>query len=266
MSIQTYKYLVLLIPIALLTGCGGGGSDCYYDLGSYGSVSSARVFHPCGMEDNSDSHNVTTLSGGLANTKENMYWLAEHLVEESNLVVFAISANSNTSVGNYERAHKSAVEMIEIERLNPASPLYLRLEKVALAGYSMGGGGVLNAAHELGQQVDAVVAMAPWEPSVFLSQVTAETMTIVGENDIIAYPSYAEGAYDNLSNNINKARMELGNFGHLQWVGNTSNNSNTRAAKQVISAWLEYHLNGNNNALSTLLNPPSAIELNENNL
>ncbi|AUM14442.1 alpha/beta hydrolase [Ketobacter alkanivorans] len=265
MNIHPLKFLITLIPIALLAGC-GGGSDCYYNMDSYGSVSSARVFYPCGMENSSELHHVTTLSGGLSNTKENMYWLAGHLVENNDMVVFAISASSNTSVGNYERAHKSAVEMIESERNNPASPLYLRLDKLALMGYSMGGGAVLNAAHDLGSEVDAVVAMAPWEPSVFLGDVTADTLAIVGENDIVASPAYAEGAYGNLPDGINKAFMKLDNFGHLQWVGNTGSSTNTVAAKQMISAWVDYNLNGSGSALNSLLNPPSAVKVNENNL
>lgn len=265
MNTPALKYLIALPPILLLTGC-GGGSDCFYDLDSYGSVSSARVFYPCGMEDSSDLHHVTTLSGGFANTKENMYWLAEYLVENSNLVVFTITANSNASVGNYERAHKSAVEMIDIEYQNPASPLYLRLDKLALMGYSMGGGAVLNAAQDLGSQVDAVVAMAPWEPSVYLGDVTADTLMIVGENDAVAPPSYSEGAYANLPDNINKAHMELDNFGHLQWVGNTGSDVNTNAARQMISAWLDYNLNDSATALSSLQNPPAVIKVNENNL
>lgn len=265
MNMLSPRSLITLTTILVLTGC-GGGSDCFYDLDAYGSVSSARVFYPCGMEDSSERHHVTTLSGGFTNTKENMYWLAEYLVENSDMVVFAITADSNASVGNYERAHKSAVEMIDSEYSNPASPLYLRLDKLALMGYSMGGGGVLSAAHDLGSQVDAVIAMAPWEPSLYLGGVTADTLTIVGENDIVAPPSYSEGAYNNLPENITKARVELDDFGHLQWIGNTGSNANTNAAKHMIGAWLDYNLNDSATALGSLQNPPAAIKVNEHNL
>lgn len=256
-----------LISTLLLSGCGRTDSaECFYDMDASESVRSIRVFYPCELPDNSVSYNATTLSGGFTNTQENMYWLAQTLVEEGDMVVFALSAQSNSSTASYTDAHLDAFDRMVGENSNSGSPLYLRLDKVGLMGFSMGGGGVLNASDNLGSDVDTVVSIAPYSPNTDLSNSTADTLLIVGENDSIAPANFAEGAYANLPDTLNKALLELDNFTHLRWMNNYDDDNFTQVAKQMILSFLDYSMNGNPNGADDIINAPAEIVLNQNTL
>lgn len=253
------------LPLFVLAGC-GGGSECYYDTEASGAISSARVFYPCDLPANSQTYRATTLSGGFTNNKQNMYWLAKDLVEQGNMVVFTISAQDNLSVPGYEAAQMSGYDMMQEANMDPANPLYLRLQQYALMGFSMGGGGVLNAGNQLGDQIDAIVALAPYSPNTDLSNVTADTLLLVGQNDAVAPPSFSAGAYDNLPESISKAYMQLAIFDHLKWMNNTGSSNNSKAVKKVIQDWFDFVLSGSSTARHSLLNPPQEIITNQNNI
>ena len=95
---------------------------------------------------------------------------------------------------------------------------------------------------------------------------TADTLLLVGQNDIVAPPGFSAGAYDNLPAGISKAYMQLANFDHLKWMNNTGSSNNSKAARQVILDWFDYALSGSGSAQQALLNPPQEIITNQNNL
>lgn len=258
-------FFFLSIALTGLTGCEQPEpeGECSYDINGSGNIESVRVFYPCEMEDTDDMYNATTLSGGFTNTKENMYWLGEHLRDEG-LVVFAISARNNLTVDGYTKAHLQGFDLMEEENGNTASLVYHKLDKRALVGYSMGGGGVLNAADDLADKLDAMVAIAPYRPDSNLSAVDAASMMIVGQNDTVAPPHYSEDAFDAISDSTVKCLIELADFPHGYWMDNYD--SSGTVPKQMIADWLDLNLNGNTAKLSTFINPPSEVVINENNL
>lgn len=253
----------LVIALTGLMGCEQPGDDCYYDIGGTGSIRSARVFYPCELEDSNDMFNATTLSGGFTNSKEDMYWLAEHLRDEGT-VVFAISARNNMTVGGYTSAHLDGFDLMGDENENPDSPVYHKIGKRALTGYSMGGGAVLDAANDLGGALDAVIALAPFNPESRLNDLDAAAIMIVGQNDSVAPPRFSENAYDAISDSTVKCLIELDDFSHMSWVDNTSSSGDT--PRLLIADWLDLNLNGNTSKLSTFTNPPNDVVINENNL
>lgn len=261
------RYLVLLAILMSLfafLGCEPGDYE-YYALNGSGSVSSCRVYYPASLSTSNDIYPAVTLSGGMTNSKEDMYWLAEYLSGEADIIVFTISASNNMTVSGYTNAHLDGYDMMVDENNNSGSIVYQKISSYGLMGYSMGGGGVLNAGDELGNAVDAIVAMAPYNPDNNLSGVRAGSLIIVGSNDAVASPNLnAEPAYEDLPDTIDKCLMELWNFGHLQWVSNNSSSADT--PKLLISDWLDMEMNGNTSNVSTFLNPPSDVVLNWNNL
>lgn len=70
----------------------GSYSECAYSSGlSDSGYGSARVFYPCETADGPFA--ATTLTGGFTNTKEQMYWLAEHLVTHGYIVIAITPTN-----------------------------------------------------------------------------------------------------------------------------------------------------------------------------
>lgn len=244
----------LVVTCFIVIACDGGGvptEECYYDLGSSTDIDSVRVIHPCNM-DSSNNFVAVTLSGGFTNTKEDMYWLANYIVEE-NIIVFAISADGNSSVTSYTDAHLAAVELINDENDRSDSPVYGKIGRIGVMGYSMGGGAVLRTGSELGNQVDIIISMAPWSAGSDIGNITAPTLILVGENDTVAPPSMTEDAYNDMPDSITKAAGLIESFSHTDWL------SDNETAVTMIVAWLNYFLENDNNAYKVLVDPPSGI-------
>jgi predicted dienelactone hydrolase len=229
-----------------------------YDIGGSTNIKAVTVFYPSDIASSTGLYDTVTLSGGFSNTKEDMYWLANFLVQQ-NFIVFAVSAVNNYSVTNYKLTQEDCFTLILSENENAKSPVYHKIGKIGLIGYSMGGGAVLNAAEELGTQIDAVVALAPWGPSTELGSVTAPTLILVGDGDTVApADTYAKPAYDNLPVTIDKACALIGNgFTHLDFNGD--DDTVQHPAKVMVGAWLLYVLDGDAGALGTLTQPPLPV-------
>lgn len=226
---------------------------CTYDISSYETsytIGSARVFYPCGIDAMSNVHS-TTLTSGFTGSKENMYWLARPIAREG-MVAITVSADNNSSVSGYERAHKSGVSILRAENSDPGSPLYGKLGSYGVMGYSMGGGGSINAASDLGSQVDTCVALAPYTPNPGYGH-SAATLILTGTADTTAPPYMGEGAYDDLYSIAARGYASMRGQGHMFW----SNNSNPGSADDYIVAWLKYFGEGDTSYGSTIENPSS---------
>ena len=236
-----FAALLALVIFVALIACEPSGVETY-DIGRFDysefSRDSARVFYPSNIGELSDV-GATTLTSGMGGTKENMYWLAEPLAE-AGMVVIAVSASNNSTVGGYETAHKSGVGILMGENENSSSPIYGKIGRYGTIGYSKGGGGSINAASELGDQVDTCVALAPWGPSPTRNH-SAATMILTGTRDAIASDSIGERAYGNLPGGIPKLYAAMRGEGHFYWVSRQSLGSET----DFIRAWLKYYLEDN---------------------
>jgi pimeloyl-ACP methyl ester carboxylesterase len=257
---------VTLLSLALFAGCEPSGNGYeYYSLGGSGAVRSCRVYYPSSLESHDDTFPAVTLSGGFTNSKEDMYWLAEHLAGQAEVIVFTISAVNNNTVNGYEKAQYDGFEMMVAENNNRNSVLYQRIENYGLMGYSMGGGGAINAANDLGNDVAAVVALAPYNPQTFLNRVRAGCLIMVGSNDIVAPVRWnSEPAYKDLPNSIDKCLLEFRSFSHLSWIRNSSTRGNL--PKELAGDWIDFIMNGNASQRSSFTNSLNQVALNWNNL
>jgi hypothetical protein len=258
---QQFKHLAVLVVILCLLavwGCDPG----YYDIDGSGHISSVRVFYPASLQKSNRTFHAVTLSGGFSSTKEDMYWLAEYLSRKAEIIVFKVEAENSTGVAGFTDAHLQCVQLMQSEDNDPESMVYQKIDKSGLIGYSLGGGAVLRAAAELGDELDAVVALAPYDPGDDLGDVSASALILVGADDQVAPPYYAETAYMNLPDTIKKCMMQLESFPHLLWVHNTNASADT--PKLLISDWIDLVMNGNSWKASTFTDPPKEVVLNWN--
>lgn len=230
---------------------------CNYNTGRFGAVGSGRVFYPCNMEDGV-MYGATTLSGGMTNTKEQMYWLANELVRQ-NIIVFAISASNNMTVPSYTRAHENTVDKIKEENTRSGSPVAGKIGYIGISGFSMGGGATLNTANSKATDVDAAVAMAAFGPNRNLSSIDGPMLIIVGANDAIASANmHSAPAFDRLNKQIPAAYATLPNYQHTRWMMGGSD-----ATKKLISAWFRWAFYEDQAAFQIVKNPPSPIRYNK---
>jgi hypothetical protein len=251
------RKLILLFAIlctVALIACEPVEDDvCTYDISSYETshtIGSARVYYPCNIDELDNVHS-TTLTSGMGGSKENMYWLAEPIAEEG-MVVITVSAANNMSVSGYERAHKSGVAILQDENDDPRSPLYGYIDSYGVMGYSMGGGGSVNAATDLGTEVETCIALAPYTPNPGYNH-SAATLILTGSADVIAPAYMGEGAYRDLDFIDARGYASMRGEGHMFWA----NNNNPGTADDYIVAWLKYFGEGDTTFGHTIEDPGS---------
>ena len=266
-----YKGIARTLPLAaaiLLQGCFGGSdpeptdptgqnltNPGSYEICSYENnidderYASARVSYPCDLSDG--PYPATTLTGGFTNTKEQMYWLADHLTTHGYIVITMTPTNTLGVPPIWAEAQHGGFEKLATENTRTASPIRgkVDLSKRNLMGFSMGGGGVILASEEMGNAQTSSIALAPWlgAYNVDYSQIQAPMLMLGSENDELAY--YTEDYYAQLPTNIERGVAIYTGASHFDWYG--KNNQDQKAKfRTLVTAFLEVQLKGNTDAYS----------------
>lgn len=253
-----YFHQILFLLISALMALGGYACDhpavaetisspgeftkCTYnkDLTSP-DYNSAIVYYPC--EKDLGPFAATTLTGGWINTKEDMSWLAGHLVTHGYIL---ISMTPNDNMGEneeWEKAHKAGLAKLVSENKNAKSPIYGLVDTGAMQimGFSKGGGGALLAAADMGSKVKSTQALAPYmDHEVEFTGIRSATICYSGSDDLIATPSVVADIFDSLPDDITRTMVVLSQAAHLDWVDGGNHQDRF---KTYITAWMKIHLN-----------------------
>ena len=255
--------LLCALPLAL-AGCFGGsnttpdpnatglGAAGTHEVCTYSSDSgvlqsdgyrSARMSYPCDLGDTPLP--ATTLTGGFTNTKEQMYWLADHLSSHGYVVLAMTPTNTLGQPPIWKTAHLAGFAKLAEENARTDAPLYhhINLDERAITGFSMGGGGVLLAAGEMGTGYASAIALAPWLGSNAPNYLNiGEPVLVLGsENDTLAYASTVGSYYESLPSDITRAIAIYTGTNHFDWFGSGSEAEKTKF-KILITAWLNWRL------------------------
>ena len=114
-------------------------------------------------------------------------------------------------------------------------------------GFSMGGGGVLLAAADMGEDPASVIALAPWlgDNNVNYNGIKVPTMMLGSEEDELAY--YTEDFYAQLPSNIERGLAMFAGASHYDWFG--SGNQDEKAEfRTLVTAFLEVQLKDDDSA------------------
>jgi hypothetical protein len=137
-----------------------------------------------------------------------------------------------------------ALETIKQENVRAVSPLVglLNLNKLAVSGWSMGGGGAQRAAL-IDNSIAAVVALCPY---LTRTQLNHQNFLLIfnGENEAVAIPSqHADIHYNTTPNTTDKLLFEIDNGDHS--VGSSPTGGNGAIVRIALS-WLKLYLEDNN--------------------
>lgn len=250
-------FISLMMALFIITGCeptdppsggtgpagAGANSECTYSDGlSDSGYGSAQVFYPC--ETAEGPFAATTLTGGFTNTKEDMYWLASHLLTHGYIVIAITPTNTLGSAPTWETAHKAGIEMLISENSRQNSPIYglVDTNNLQISGYSMGGGGALLAAHDLGLGIASVQAFAPYGGGTTLGGISVPTICYAGGSDGTASPSSVIDQFDSLPDNIERTYAEFSGVAHLAWV--SGSDEEKIKFMTYITSWMKVYLDG----------------------
>lgn len=256
-----------IVCAALLTGCFGGNNpdpepegQALSNSGSYEICSyednldnddyrSARMSYPCDLSDG--PYPSTTLTGGFTNTKEQMYWLADHLTTHGYIVLTLTPTNSLSVPPIWRKAHIAGFEVLAQENNRWFSPIRgkVDLNNRNIMGYSMGGGGAIMAAEEMEEKPASMIALAPWlgAYTIDYGQITVPSMIVGAENDIVAINS--EVYYPKFRSDIERGIAMITDANHLDFIGDGESEEHERI-RTMVTAFLEVQLKGDSSAYS----------------
>jgi dienelactone hydrolase len=175
-------------------------------------------------------------------------------------VVMTIGTNSLfDNPYNRRDALLDAIVTIAEENTRAGSPLAgsIDIDRVAVGGWSMGGGGAQLAA-AADPTLKAVVALCPWLDGQITSADLDHAVPVLifsGENDAIAPPAFhADIHYDYTPETTSKLLFEIDNAGHS--VANSPTGGDDYVGKIALS-WLKQYLVGDSCYCPLLLDTPS---------
>lgn len=101
----------------------------------------------------------------------------------------------------------AAVKHIQEENTRMGSPLMGKIatDRIGITGHSMGGGGSLFGADELGDMIRCVVPLQPWQPGGSFRMIAAPTLIVGATSDTIAsVGANAQGHYASIPDTTEK--------------------------------------------------------------
>ena len=208
----------------------------------------SRIYYPYNIK-NLSNIGATTVTSGKGGRMESVRWLGETVASEG-MVACIVDAQDNKSTAGYEVAQRTALGILQEENANPNSPLYNKLGRYGLIGYSLGGAAAINVGSSLGIQVKIIVGLAPYygNPTANLN---AATMILAGTNDRVSKPSITRNTFEQLPTEIPRFYAEVVGKNHFFWARYRDQSM----VDDLIVAWLKYYLESDKSYLSTIENP-----------
>jgi len=162
---------------------------------------------------------AAVFSPGFTATKENYEMFLGPLLASHGI---AILLTTPTTTGDLptQRAEdlEAAVMQIATENERSGSPLQGKLatDRVCVTGHSMGGGGTLWAATDLGNMIRCAVPLQPWQPGQSFDQIVAPTMFIAAQSDTVAgVAQNAKFFFDSMPATVKKYYVEFAGASHF---------------------------------------------------
>jgi dienelactone hydrolase len=177
---------------------------------------SAVMYYPTDAE---PPFGAAVFSPGFTATKEQyMNFLGELLASHG--IAMLLTTPTTTADLPTQRAMdlEAAVEQIKKENERDGSPLKGKLatDRICVTGHSMGGGGTLWAATDLGSKIRCAVPLQPWQPGQSFAMITAPTMFIAAQADSVAdVASNASFFYDSIPDTVSKYYVEFSGASHF---------------------------------------------------
>jgi len=139
-------------------------------------------------------------------------------------------------------AQIAALASLRAEASRPGSPLNGKLDvnRLAIAGWSMGGGGTLHTTETNPAGVKAAIGFAPWEGNGFPSDRTP-TLILAGDNtDTLVSADMSQKEYNSIGA-APKAYVQVRGADHFQWQNPTGAGG---VAGLYTWAWINSWVNG----------------------
>jgi predicted dienelactone hydrolase len=189
--------------ISAATGPFAVTSQSILDRGRFGA---ATVYYPTSAAQG--KYGVVSITPGYLGRWSDLAWLGPRLASQGFVVIGVDTTVPWDLPQDRAREMKAAIAAV---RRDPTIAQIADFDRVAVSGWSMGGGGSLDAA--VTDDYKAVITFAPWELVNAFSKVTEPTLIIGGQQDMVAPPATMSLPFYHAVNGF-KAYLELAGAGH----------------------------------------------------
>jgi predicted dienelactone hydrolase len=203
---------------------------------------------------------AVVFSPGFTATKEDYEQFLGPLLASHGIAILLTTPTSTSDQPQARSADlKAAVEQIAKENTRDGSPLKGKLapDRVCVTGHSMGGGGTLWAATDLGNKIKCAMPLQPWQPGQSFSKIVAPIMFIAAQNDNVAgVAQNASAFYASIPASVTKYYAEFAGASHFL----TTNDLGTAydAQSKYIVAFYKAYLEDDTRYLDVLNAPKDA--------
>lgn len=216
---------------------------CHTPLPDSEHYREALLYYPCNA---TSPLPALTLTGGYNNTYRNLLWMTEALTAEGYVVLTLTPNNINGNVEEWQTLHLYGQSLLrgDDNTLPQTLSEKIDIQHLGLAGFSMGGGGVLLAAAELGEQVQAVTAFAPFllEQDRPKATPAAPALILAGDRDLLVTNESIDQIWQGVSDSAaTSALVKYTNGRHQQWY-RPEFPQNRESYLALTLAWLNLHL------------------------
>ncbi|MAR00835.1 MAG: hypothetical protein CMI00_09930 [Oceanospirillaceae bacterium] len=248
MTINLIKKTVAiqLFIVGLWTSFAAADEVCQTALADSPAYKEAVIFFPCQI---TTPLPALTLTGGYNNTYRNLLWMTEALAANGYIVLTMTPNDINGTVSEWQQLHLQGQTLLHTENQRETSDVSGKIDtqRLGMAGFSMGGGGVLLAAAELKDQIQAVTAFAPFllEEDRSLASPSAATLILAGDRDLLVTNESVGQIWQAVTASASaSALMKYHNGRHQQWYRNEFP-QNRDSYLRLTLAWLDHYLKGN---------------------
>jgi hypothetical protein len=230
----------------------------YTDGVSNPEYDSAIVYYPT---DADPPFGFVVFSPGFTATKESYQNFLGPLLA-SHGIVMMLTTPTTTGDLPQQRAMdlEAAIEQMKGENTRDGSPLKgkLAVDRACVTGHSMGGGGTLFAATDLGNKIRCDAPLQPWQPGMSFAMVSAPTMFIAAQSDTVA--GVAQNAmlfYSSIPDSVPKYYVEVAGASHFLSAGDLGSNYDVQS--KYLVAFYKVYLEDDMRYLDVLNGPMDAM-------
>jgi len=157
----------------------------YSNLPDVPEFDGATLYFPANK---GDTFGGVVVAPGFIEIQENISWWGQHLASHGFAVLTLDTNSPRDNPALRAEALMAGVAVIRGENSRSGGMLRGKIEvdRMAIMGHSMGGGGTLLAANTHSDQLKAAIPFTPWLPDADFSAVAVPTLVIAGENDRVA--------------------------------------------------------------------------------
>ncbi|HVM09867.1 MAG TPA: hypothetical protein VM345_15475 [Acidimicrobiales bacterium] len=188
---------------------------------TYESISRSALDTPIGMSggtiyypsEEAGTFGTIAIAPGWTNTQSAVAWYGP-LLASHGFVVMTIDTNSRVTDLPRDRATQLLLALDYL--VSDANPVRSKVDpdRLAVAGYSMGGGGAIEATSRR-PSIKASVPLTPWHTTKTFEGIRTPTLVVGAQNDSTAsVASHAIPLYEGLPAELPKAYAELREKGH----------------------------------------------------